>query len=129
MEEVLEKSLRYAADNLRAAEEAGEGSRAVKNCCRYLEQYKEYKWRLPLMYDIQYLKQRKLLLLLLTDRLEEIGKCTGERAGEIRQIVNVQNDLLGKIYGNLQKGLGIEQESFDEMARLESTLAEILCIS
>ena len=81
------------------------------------------------MYDIQYLKQRKLLMLLLTDRLEEIGKCTGERAGEIRQIVNVQNDLLGKIYGNLQKGLGIEQEGFDEMARLESTLAEILCIS
>lgn len=129
MEEVLEQSLRYAADNLRAAEEAGEGSRAVKNCCRYLEKYKEYKWRLPLMYDIQYLKQRKLLLLLLTDRLEEIGKCTGERAGEIRQIVNAQNDLLGKIYRNLQKGLGIEQESFDEMPRLESTLAEILCIS
>lgn len=128
MEEVLEQSLRYAADNLRAAEEAGEGSRAIKNCCRYLEQYKEYKWRLPLMYDIQYLKQRKLLMLLLVDLLEENRKCPRGQTGEIRRIVNIQNDLLGKIYGNLQKGLGIEQESFNEMSRLEDALVKVLCI-
>lgn len=128
MEGVLEQSLLYAAANLRAAEEDGEGSRAIKNCCRYLEQYKEYKWRLPLMYDIQYLKQRKLLMLLLTDLLEENGQCPERQAGEIRQIVNTQNDLLGKIYGNLQKGLGIKRESFDEMSQLESVLAKALCI-
>lgn len=126
MEEVLEQSLWYAADNLRAAEEAGEGSRAVKNCYKYLEQYKEYKWRLPLMYDIQYLKQRKLLMLFLIGLLEENGKCSGEQAEEIRQIVNMQNDLLGEIYGNLQKGLGIERESFDEMSRLEGGLVKVL---
>lgn len=127
MEEVLEQSFRYAADNLRAAEENGEGSQAIENCCRYLEQYKEYKWRLPLMYDIQYLKQRKLLMLLLIDLLEENGKYPGEGAGEIRQIVNIQNNLLGKIYGNLQKGAGIEKEIFDEMAQMESRLAKVLC--
>lgn len=122
MKEVLEQSFRYAADNFRAAEEAGEGSRAIKNCCRYLEQYKEYKWRLPLMYDIQYLKQRKLLMLFLIDRLEENRIYYSNKAGEIRRIVNVQNDLLGRIYGNLQKGRGIEKESFDEISQLETTL-------
>lgn len=129
MEEVLEQSFRYAADNLRAAEEDGEGSRAIMNCCRYLEQYKEYKWRLPLMYDIQYLKQRKVLMLFLFDKLERNRRCSRELAGEIRQIVNTQNDLLGKIYGNLQKGLGIEKGSFEEMAQWESRLAKVLCIS
>ena len=129
MEEVLEQSLRYAADNLRAAEEAGEGSRAIKNCCRYLEQYKEYKWRLPLMYDIQYLKQRKLLMLLLIDLLEENVRCFGCQTKESRRIVNTQNGLLGKIYVNLQKGMGIEKESFAELSRLESRLAKVLCIN
>ena len=58
--------------------------------------------------------------------LEENGKCSGEQAEEIRQIVNMQNDLLGEIYGNLQKGLGIERESFDEMSRLEGGLVKVL---
>ena len=127
MKEVLKQSFRYAEDNFRAAEETGEGSRAIKNCCRYLEQYKEYKWRLPLMYDIQYLKQRKLLILFLIDLLEENGECPRRWAGEIRQIINMQNDLLGGIYGNLQNGLRIEKDSFDEMAQMESELAKVLC--
>lgn len=125
IEEVLEQSLGYAADNLRAAEEAGEGSQAIKNCCRYLEQYKEYKWRLPLMYDIQYLKQRKLLMLLLADAAEENGICPKEKAGEIRRIVNTQNDLLGKIYGRLRMGEGIEKEKFDEISQWEIQLRKL----
>lgn len=129
MGEVLEQSLRYAADNLRAAEEDGEGPRAIMNCCRYLKQYKEYKWRLPLMYDIQYLKQRKILLLLLTDLLEENGRCYRNQTREIRRIATVQNDLLGEIYGSLHKGLGIEQGSFDEMAEMERRLEMVLHIS
>ena len=129
MEEVLEQSFRYAADNLCMAEEDGEGSRGIKNCCRYLEQYKEYKWRLPLMYDIQYLKQRKLLLLLLIDLLEENRICDSNQAGEIRQIATIQNNLLGEIYGRLRKGFGIVKESFDEMAEMERKLAKVLRIS
>ena len=128
MKEVLEQSVRYAADNLRAAEEAGEGSRAVKNSCRYLKQYKEYKWRLPLMYDIQYLKQRKLLLLFFVDLLEENRICHSDQAGEIRRIANIQNNLLGEIYGRMRNGLRIESVRFDEISQLESTLAGILCI-
>ena len=80
------------------------------------------------MYDIQYLKQRKLLMLFFTDLLEENRICHRNQAGEIRRIVNVQNDLLGEIYGRLRNGLGIERVSFDEMSQLESTLAEILRI-
>ena len=129
IEEVLKQSIRYAADNLRAAEEAGEGSRAIKNCCRYLEQYKEYKWRLPLMYDIQYLKQRKILLLTLIDLLEENVRCIECQTKESRRIVNTQNGLLGKIYVNLQKGKEIEKESFAELSSLESRLAKVLCIN
>ena len=129
MEEVLEQSFRYAADNLYEAEKSREGSQAIKNCCRYLEQHKEYKWRLPLMYDIQYLKQRKLLLLLLIDLLEEKVRCFGCQTKESRRIVNKQNCLLGKIYVNLQKGMGIEKESFAELSRLESRLAKVLCIN
>ena len=126
MKEVLEQSFRYAVDNFCAAEEDGEGAQAIKNCCRYLEQYKEYKWRLPLMYDIQYLKQRKLLMLFFVDLLEENRNCSGAQAGEIRKIVNTQNELLGKIYRNLQKGLGIDIESFNEMSQLESVLGKAL---
>lgn len=79
------------------------------------------------MYDIQYLKQRKLLILFLIDLLEENGECPRRWAGEIRQIINMQNDLLGGIYGNLQNGLRIEKDSFDEMAQMESELAKVLC--
>lgn len=129
MEGVLEQSFRYAADNLCAAEEDGEGSWGIKNCFRYLEQYKEYKWRLPLMYDIQYLKQRKLLLLFLIDLLEENRIWYSNQAGEIRRIATIQNDLLGEIYGRLRKGLGIEKESFDEMAEMERRLAKALRVS
>lgn len=129
MEEVLEQSFRYAADNLCTAEEDGEGSRGIKNCFQYLEQYKEYKWRLPLMYDIQYLKQRKLLLLFLTDLLEENRRRYSNQTGEIRRIVTIQNDLLGKLYRRLRKGLGIEKESFEELAEMERRLAEVWRIS
>ena len=81
------------------------------------------------MYDIQYLKQRKLLLLLLIDLLEENIRCFGRQTRESRRIVNTQNGLLGKIYVNLQKGMGIEKESFSELSRLESRLAKVLCIN
>lgn len=81
------------------------------------------------MYDIQYLKQRKLLLLLLIDLLEENVRCFGCQTKESRRIVNIQNGLLGKIYVNLQKGMGIEKESFAELSRLESRLAKVLCIN
>lgn len=124
MEEVLEQSLRYAADNLRAAEEAGEGSWAIMNCFSYLEHYKEYQWRLPLLYDIQYLKQRKLLLLFFTDQLEERRIWHRDQAGAVRDLVNRQNDLLGRIYKNLRKGQGLEKADFEEAAELESRLAD-----
>ena len=124
LEDVLEQSLSYAADNLRAAEETGAGSWAIRNCCTYLKQHKEYKWRLPLLYDIQYLKQRKLLMELLIKLLEEHGRYPGGQAGEIRQIVNTQNELLEKLYGNLQKGRGIDEGSFEQMAQLESRLSD-----
>ena len=126
MEEILEQSFRYATDNLCTAEEDGEGSRAIKKCCRYLTQYKEYKWCLPLMYDIQYLKQRKLLMLLFVDLLEEAGRCYSTRIGEVRRIVTIQNDLLGEIYKSLWKRLGIDKERFDEIAQLEERLTQAL---
>lgn len=81
------------------------------------------------MYDIQYLKQRKLLLLLLIDLLEENRICDSNQAGEIRQIATIQNNLLGEIYGRLRKGFGIVKESFDEMAEMERKLAKVLRIS
>lgn len=77
------------------------------------------------MYDIQYLKQRKLLMQLLADAAEENGICSKEKAGEIRRIVNAQNDLLGKIYGRLRAGEGIEKESFDEMSQWEIQLGKL----
>lgn len=81
------------------------------------------------MYDIQYLKQRKLLLLFLTDLLEENRRRYSNQTGEIRRIVTIQNDLLGKLYGRLRKGLGIEKESFEELAEMERRLTEVWRIS
>lgn len=81
------------------------------------------------MYDIQYLKQRKLLLLFLTDLLEENRRRYSNQTGEIRRIVTIQNDLLGKLYRRLRKGLGIEKESFEELAEMERRLAEVWRIS
>lgn len=79
------------------------------------------------MYDIQYLKQRKILLLTLIDLLEENVRCIECQTKESRRIVNTQNGLLGKIYVNLQKGKEIEKESFAELSSLESRLAKALC--
>ena len=124
IEGILEQSLGFAAGNLRAAEICGEGSHAIGKCFEYLEQYKEYKWRLPLMYDIQYLKQRKLLQLLFFHTLEKYGIRNREEMKNIKKNVLEQNDLMSAIYMKLRKGEGIDGERFNRLAEMEEKVAE-----
>ena len=70
-------------------------------------------------------EQWPLLMLLLADAAEENGICPKEKAGEVRRIVNTQNDLLGKIYGRLRMGEGIEKEKFDEISQWEIQLRKL----
>ena len=123
--EILENSLKYAAANRYEAEECGEGSYAVRKCFEYLESYKEYQWRLSLMYDIQYLKQRKLLQRLFIDILEKHVVCHQEQRGDIKQIITRQNVLLAEMYGKLRKGEGIEKGVFDELAEAGQMIDEM----
>ncbi len=127
IEEILRKSLRYASENLSEAEAQKEGASAIIKCCEYLIEQEEYKWRLPLLYDIQYLKQRKLLLLLLADMLEKYELQPAGKFTNLKEYAMKQNDLLGELYWKLRSGEGLDRRLFAMLAELERKVCRELC--
>lgn len=126
VETILKQSLIYAANNYYEAENSGEGSHAIRNCARFIKQYSDYRWRLPLMYDVQYLKQRKILALYFADLIEKYKVQRRSSMMDFRNAILSQNELLGEIYGKLRKGELLESDLFDELAEREKILWKCL---
>ena len=120
--QIVKAASKQAGSNLSHAENSGEGSEAIRCCKDYLKGQLPYLWKLPLAYDIQYLKQRKRLLQYLLELMEtyEIEKKgTLQRVGEIAQI---QQNLLDQIYIRTLQG-EIDQEKFEWLGEWEARLA------
>lgn len=123
-ERILRETYANAFRNLREAEAKGEGSGAIKNCCEFLENYEPYQWKLPLLYDIEYLQQRKWLFSVLNRRYKEAG---GTEFREIidhaEHILQEQRRILGEIYNGLRHENRLVKEQFVLLGELEGRLA------
>ena len=119
MKDIIETSYRNAFRNLCEAEKRNEGSRAVLRCYEFLSQHDLNKWRLPFLFDIQYLQQRKYLMQLLLEKCREIGIGEREIQKKSVEIVERQQALLGKMYYKLKYDMCIKKENFQELAELE----------
>lgn len=115
MNEILEQSMLYALENLNNAEKEGQGSGAFLDCYDYLENQDIRLWKLPLLYDINYLIQRKLLFIKL---LQESEIYFGWKPGI--EVVEKQRAILVDMFGKLRKYNRIFKKDFECLAGLES---------
>ncbi len=123
--DILETARAQAFWNLRKAEEEGEGSGAILRCYDFLKDLDVYKWRIPLMYDIQYLMQRKWLMKVLSQNYREVVK---EQEGfwkEVDVIVDVQIRTAGEIYHKIWLGERIIKREFEVLGACEKKLAGV----
>ncbi len=124
--EVLEKSMIYAQENWKDAEKAGQGSKAFLDCYVYLATWDVQLWRLSLLYDLNYLIQRKMLQQKL---LQELHRYTGMDTQMWKVgvgIVEEQKALLVRMFGELRKNRRIVASDFENIAKLEQRLARTL---
>jgi len=125
-EEILERARVQAFRNLRKAEEEGEGSEAVLRCYDFLKGQDVYKWKLPLMYDIQYLMQRKWLMKVLSQNYREVVKERDEFWEKVDDIVDMQIRTAGEVYRKIWLGEGIVKRDFEVVGECEKRLAGIV---
>ena len=120
--DVLVSSLRKAACHLRQAEECGQGAEAVRSCCRYLAQNSSFQWRLPFLYDLEYLYQRKCLFQIFLTELQSETLLASKRIDQLRQTVQEQQSLLNTGYRELRWGAGFNEIYLLRFAELEQKL-------
>ncbi len=121
--EILAAALRAGAVNLNQAERAGQGSGAVRACLDCLEASNIVHWRLPFLYDLAYLHQRKRLQEHLFTLLERDGLLAKNETPPLHALAAAQISLLGTAYASLYWENALQREALLEMADLEQTLA------
>ena len=121
---IVESSFQNAATNLTEAEAAGQGSYAVQNCFRTLLQERIYRWRLSLLYDLEYLHQRKRLLLSLIDFGIQEGILTEYSAEAVRSITLRQMNALSLVYETLMFHNRLHDSAFLSIGDDEKALSE-----
>ena len=124
--EVLRKTLQYAWENMREAENMGQGSEAYQACFRYLADQNINLWQLPLLYDVNYLIQRKLLFLKLLE--EWNAMVTGSRHVfmENSRLIRKQQSIFIDIFGRLKWKDRIEVDDFKRVAEEEKNI--MICL-
>lgn len=120
--DILTASLKKALANLCEAEECGQGSQAVYACLDYLVKYNCAQWRLPFLYDIQYLHQRKELFRLLLAEALKIDILSNAEATLLQQTLAHQETLLSEIYRMLRWKNILSQTSLFKLGQLEREL-------
>ena len=118
-EQVLLRSISAIAGNIRKAEEAKQGSRAVKACWDWLGEQPMNRWRLSFLYDISFLIQRKFLQNYWKKLLWKFDILKKGTIYEIGDIVERQIDLLSDMFRFLRSDNRVYQENFIRLAELE----------
>lgn len=124
--EILSVSLKKAAHQLKQAEEIGQGSRAVQACVEFLRIHNLFRWRLPFLYDLEYLHQRKGLFQLLLAELEAVKLQSGAKLLALKQMISKQRFLLSRTYMNLRWHNYLDEEALLQFGELEESLSEAL---
>lgn len=122
--DILIQSYKQANYNLLKAEKEGEGSYAIERCFEFLQDYDNYKWKLSLQYDIQYLLQRKWLFNVLIEEYEKVVGKTSAQMLQIVEIIEIQKKVIGYIYNDLRKNGIIEKSLFKKLSTLEKELGK-----
>lgn len=117
---ILERSMVHAWENLTDAENDGQGSQAFLNCYNYLNEQDIRLWKLPFLYDINYLIQRKLLFMKL---LREVAIHLGYRVKN--ESIVKQKALLVNVFEKLRKYNRIAREDFEQLAEWEKQIGQI----
>lgn len=120
--EIIRAAFKQAFSNLSLAEKSGEGSEAIRHCRNYLKGQLSYLWKLPLAYDIQYLKQRKRMLQYLLGLMETYEIEKKSTLQQLARIAQIQQHLLDQIYVLALQGK-INQEAFEWLGEWEAKLA------
>lgn len=124
MKYVLEKSFFQAIRNLQDAERCQQGAQAIWSCYEYVTGQDIYKWKLPLMYDLEYLLQRKYMLELLIEKCKEYNAINEKNCEHISLIGKEQRELLGKMYLRLRNCEKVQKSEFERVGELEKLLSK-----
>lgn len=122
---ILNRSYKAALQNLKSAEADSQGSKAIENCYEFLEDSDIYQWKLPFLYDLEYLVQRKGLFLCLIDQVSKRDDINVRKTETAGKIVQTQKNLLGEIYKELKFNNQIWKRQFQELKALEYELASL----
>lgn len=117
------RSLQYAWKNMQEAEDMGQGSKAYLNCFRYLADQNINLWKLPLLYDINYLIQRKTLFLKLLEGWKGMTTEIGYIAAESMDLIRKQQNTLVDIFGRLKWQNKIDEDEFKRVSEEEKNIA------
>lgn len=120
--DILVAALKRALINLREAEGGGQGSQAFYSCLDYLAKHNYAQWRLPFLYDIQYLHQRKELFQLLLTEALRADILSGTETALLQQTLVSQEILLSEIYQALRWKNSLPQTSLFQVGQLEQEL-------
>lgn len=120
--DILESILKRVFLNLKAAEEEGQGAGAFVKCYDFIEGKDIYQWKLSLLYDIQYLIQRKWMMKEFACLYQEIFEEKREMCGEIKEIVEEQLKIAGELYNGLRLNNMIRREYFIKLGDQERRL-------
>lgn len=123
---IVDASILIIRDNLSSAEQKGAGAQAFLDCLDYLNSQPNYRWKLPLMYDIQYLKQRKQLFLWYLKILRKECQQFSNIFQKAHDIVSAQNYELANLYLSVAQRTAIAP-SFYTLSSLERELTQQWC--
>lgn len=121
--DIVDASILIIRDNLLSAEQEGAGAQAFLDSLEYLNARPRYRWKLPLMYDIQYLKQRKQLFLWYVGILCTESSKLSDVFQIIYDILLEQNHQLANLYLSITQGTEIAP-FFYNLFSLEKELAQ-----
>lgn len=95
-------------------------------CLDFLSRYTIFQWRLPFLYDLEYLHQRKGMLQLLLTESEDAGLLIGDELLPLKEIINQQRALLSMAYLKLRWHNYLGREALSQFGKMEAILVESL---
>ncbi len=102
-------------DNIRDAEECGQGSKAFMEAYRIMQENNISRWRLCILHEVVHLRQRKhLTVTFINDYLEQTDN--------IIEVLAEQIFILSKIQRELEEEMMPEIEHFQNLGNLEKLL-------
>lgn len=123
---ILSTTAKKAWGNLYQAEDNGQGSNAIRNCCNFLKNHDTFRWKLPLLYDLEYLCQRKRLAQLFWRLLCENNVISTIDMKFLSCATASQIELIGTVYYELRWNDCFNEKALHKVGRLERELLELM---